>query len=65
VAKAATALGWRAWVKPVASCAVFAAGPLAGQFQGQVVKVELPGHVTAYRARLDLYHAVLRELDRA
>ncbi len=44
LAHAAASLGSRVWVKPAASCAVFAFGPLVGFAVGPVVKIELPPH---------------------
>ncbi len=51
LAQAAGLLGWRAWVKPSAACAVYQSGPLAEQAPPFVTKVELPFGVKASAAR--------------
>ena len=57
LACAARGLGWRAWVKPGAACAVWASGPLAVATPPMAVKVELPAGVSAASARTALGRA--------
>lgn len=60
LATAAARLGWRAWVKAGASCAVFATGPLAATAPPWACKVQLPPHLSATAARLALGAAARR-----
>ena len=51
LAQAAGLLGWRAWVKAGAACAIYQAGPLADLAPPHVAKVEIPLGVKASAAR--------------
>lgn len=57
LAQAAAALGYRAWVKPGRTCAVYQALPLSASLPPWACKVELPAGVTAAAARAALGHA--------
>lgn len=57
LARAALGLGWRAWVKPGAACAVYQSGPLSAQVPPFVAKVELPVGISAAAARAALGQA--------